>query len=689
MPPRFDSSRRRYADYRQRMRERGVVEAEHPEATPKRRRTRSFAQLFVAFWGILRGHRGVMLLSLLTLSVATALGLLSPLLTKFAFDYALTDTPGAAGMPRAVREFLGIGDPAAMSPQQIIDLRLHLLWIAGAALIVLALGAILFGMWGRWQVTRITKRLQAHLRRRVFEHAVRLPLTRVYALKSGGVASILREDAGGGAELTFSMIYNPWRAIITLAGGLAVMAIVDWRMLLGALALLPLIWMTHRTWIGRIRPVFRAIRRTRTGIDAHATEAFGGMRIVRGFTREQGEAGRFIRSAHFMARQEILAWWWSRGVEIAWQILIPAASAALLVYGGAQVVRDQMTIGDLVMFSTYLLYLLGPLEALASSATNMQNQLAGFDRVLDLLAEDREFAGGDGAPPRRLARSGVRGAITLDQVCFRYPKSGGVGVAGPAGAGAAGAPAGKAAAQGEDVLHDITLDVAAGETIALVGPSGAGKTTLINLIARFYDPTRGRVLLDGEDLRTIDVNDYRSLLGIVEQDVFLFDGTVGENIAYARRGASDDDIIAAARAAEAHDFITGFDGGYETLIGERGVRLSGGQKQRIAIARAILADPKILLLDEATSNLDSESERAIQKSLHKLMQGRTTFVIAHRLSTIRHADRIVVVEAGRIVEQGPHEDLVRSSGRYADLLRLQVEDLEGPGESREEAAWAR
>jgi ATP-binding cassette, subfamily B, bacterial len=677
MPPRSDSSRRRYADYRRRIRERGVAEAEHSESAPKRRRTRTFSQLFIAFWGILRGHRVVMLLSLLTLSVATGLGLLSPLLTKFAFDYALTDTPGPGGMPAPVRQVLGIGDPAAMSPQQLIDLRLHLLWIAGATLVGLALGAILFGMWGRWQVTRITKRLQAHLRRRVFEHAVRLPLTRVYALKSGGVASILREDAGGGAELTFSMIYNPWRAIITLAGGLTAMAIVDWRMLLGALALLPLIWMTHRAWIGRIRPVFRAIRRTRTGIDAHATEAFGGMRIVRGFTREQGEAGRFIRSAHYMARQEILAWWWSRGVEIAWQILIPVASAAVIVYGGAQVVRGTMTIGDVVMFSAYLLYLLGPLESLATSATNMQNQLAGFDRVLDLLAEEREFEGGKDV--RRLERSGVRGAITLDDVCFRYPKVVGDGRSAPVGP----------PEYGEEVLHHINLDVAAGETIALVGPSGAGKTTLINLVARFYDPTCGRVLLDGDDLRTIDVHDYRSLLGIVEQDVFLFDGTVAENIAYARRGAGEADIIAAARAAEAHDFITRFDRGYDTLIGERGVRLSGGQKQRIAIARAILADPKILLLDEATSNLDSESERAIQKSLHQLMEGRTTFVIAHRLSTIRHADRIVVLEAGRIVEEGPHEELVRSSGRYADLLRLQVEDLEGPGESAEEAAWVR
>ncbi|MFG0283951.1 MAG: ABC transporter ATP-binding protein [Phycisphaerales bacterium JB039] len=680
MIARPDSSRRRYADYRQRMRERGRADPEPdaPESPQKRRRTRSFFTLFAAFWGVLAGHRHMVALSLITLSVATGLGLLSPLVTKVAFDYVLTNTPGPAGLPEQAQKLLGLTDVAAMSPQAIIDLKLRLLWLCGGALVAIALGSIGFGMWGRWQTTRITKRLQASLRRRVFEHAVRLPLTRIYEIKSGGVASILREDAGGGAELTFSMIYNPWRAIITLIGGLVAMAIVDWRMLLGAIALFPLIWMTHKAWIGRIRPVFRAIRRTRTGIDAHATEAFGGMRIVRGFAREQGEAGRFIKGAHFMARQEILAWWWSRGVEIAWQILIPGASAAVLVYGGARVVRGDMTIGDVVMFSAYLLMLLGPLESLASSATNMQNQLAGFDRVLDLLEEKREFVGNGDA--KRVERADVAGAITLDHLWFAYPRT-------------QMTPDGRWIPRrnreeddrGPDVLKDICLEVAPGETIALVGPSGAGKTTLINLVARFYDPVRGSVQLDGTDLREIDVRDYRALLGIVEQDVFLFDGTVGENIAYARRGAAEDEIIAAARAAEAHGFITGFDKGYGTLIGERGVRLSGGQKQRIAIARAILADPRILLLDEATSNLDSESERAIQKSLRQLMQGRTTFVIAHRLSTIRHADRIVVLEGGQIVESGPHDELAARSGRYAQLLRLQVEDLTAGGEPIDQA----
>ena len=286
--------------------------------------------------------------------------------------------------------------------------------------------SVMVNIWGRWQTTRITKRVQLAYRKRVFDHAVRLPLHRVYDLKSGGVASILREDAGGVGDLVFSMIYNPSRAIFQLVGSLAVLAFVNWRLLLGAILLLPTVWLTHRTWINRIRPIFRDIRTTRQGIDAHAAEAFGGIRVVRAFGRRRAEAGRFTGDNHYMARQEIFAWWWMRGIDIAWSLLIPLASALLLWYGGGKVLSDMaavragtmtaheaFTTGDLVMFLAYLGALLGPIAVLAESATGLQNQLAGFDRTLDLLNEPVEMP----TTPDSVAvsRESVAGRITFDR----------------------------------------------------------------------------------------------------------------------------------------------------------------------------------------------------------------------------------------------------------------------------------
>jgi ATP-binding cassette subfamily B protein/subfamily B ATP-binding cassette protein MsbA len=664
------SSRRRYREYRERVKKRGNdaqaqgdVAASAPAPAPhhddakskRRKRTRSFRALFSAFWELLRGHRRLFIPILIALSVSTALGLVPMYGTKIVFDGVLASEPVRGTLP----DWLPIPHG-----------RRELLTMVVVAMVVLSILSEVFGLWSRWQTTRMTKRVQVSVRKRVFDHAVRLPLHRVYDLKSGGVASILREDAGGVADLIFSMLYNPYKAVFQLIGSLIILATVDWRLLLGALVLLPTVWLTHRTWIGRIRPLFRDIRSTRQQIDSHATEAFGGMRVVRSFSRQQFEAATFTRSGHLMARQEIFAWWWMRGVDVAWSILIPLASALLLYFGGMKVLSDMeklaaglitpgqaLTVGDLVMFLAYLAALLGPIAALAGSATALQNSLSGLDRVLDLLAEPVEMPAAPDAI--NVNRETAEGRITMRDVSFTY-----AGTESP-------------------VLHDVNLDVRPGEMIALVGPSGAGKTTLCNLVARFYDPTSGSVMLDGVDLRKITVESYRRLLGIVEQDTFLFDGTIADNIAYGRRGATMAEIEEAARLANAHDFITKLPGGYDAVIGERGVKLSGGQRQRLTIARAILADPKILILDEATSNLDTESERLIQGSLRTLMAGRTSFVIAHRLSTIAHADRILVLENGRIVEQGRHEELMSVSGRYRSMVDLQTSPPPQPKPKRE------
>ena len=491
------------------------------------------------------------------------------------------------------------------------------------------------------------------IRKQVFEHAARLPLHRIQELKSGGAASILRQDAGSVGELVFGMLYNPWRAVIQLIGSFLILAWVDWRLLIGALGVVPLVYFTHRTWIHRIRPQFRRVRAQREEVDSLTTESFGGMRVVRAFGRQHAETNRIMRGNHVMGRQELYAWWWSRAIEIVWETVMPLATAGLLVYGGWRVLQDALTMGDLMMFLVYVLMLLGPLATLAQSAAAFQNSLSGLDRVLDLLEEPREME--SDTETIQIQRSDFIGAIEFNNVSFSYPGA------------------------DDFALQDVNLSVEPGETIALVGPSGAGKTTICNLVARFYDPTTGVMLLDGTDLVEFDVESYRRLTGIVEQDVFLFDGTIAENIGYANRQATSDEVATAAQIANAAEFIDKLPHGYDTIIGERGVRLSGGQRQRLAIARAVLANPKILILDEATSNLDTESERLIQSSMAALMENRTCFVIAHRLSTIASADRIVVLENGRITEIGTHHSLMELGGRYHEMVIMQTNTATMPG----------
>ena len=650
LPLQRGSSGRRFRRYKDFLRERQLRNRTEPAhisfsgSTRSLKRTRSASRLFKVFLSMLGRHRPAVIFALVMLTFGTVLALLPPAATKLVIDYAFTGKP----LPSSITSWIPASWNIDANPER-------LLFFIAFALMIVAFASVGCGLTSRWQATKATRTLAVTIRKKVFDHAVRLPLTRVTELRSGGVASLLREDAGGIAELIFGMIYNPWRAVIQLVGILVILSFTDWRLLLGALALLPMVWFTHRTWIGRIRPLYRDIRSQRSNVDAHATEVFSGMRVVRAFGRDRSETSRFVSGNHMLTRQEIHAWWWSRITETIWALAVPIASAALLLYGGMQVLDGAITTGDLVMFLTYLVLLLGPIETLASSATSFQTNLAGLDRVLDLLDEPRELP--DPETPVKLDPRDIEGRIEIRDLSFAYPKS------------------------DQDVLHDINLTAQPGQLIAFIGASGAGKTTLSNLIARFFDPTGGSILLDGVDLRELTLEQYRSLIGIVEQDVFLFDGTIHDNIAFGRRGATREDVRAAAEAANAIEFIDKISSGFDTLIGERGVRLSGGQRQRLAIARAMLANPRILILDEATSNLDTESERLIQSSIDRLLKHRTTFAIAHRLSTIQHADQIVVLEGGTISACGTHAELQATSDRYRDMVAAQTAKAERPASS--------
>ena len=643
----IETSRRRFQDYRQTVRQRNESKqpatSHHGHARGGKKigdRQRGFLELFREFLRLVSGQRRTIIAALVLLSIGIGLRLIAPFGTKLAIDSALTSP--AKPLPPLVQSMMQWFNLSAaeVSP-------LQLLILITVTVVVVSLISTVVHLTSRWMATKSVNRAHVAIRRRVFDHAIHLPLHHVYEMKSGGVASLIREDAGGVGDLVFSMLYNPWRAVIQFIGSLIILMLVDWKLMVGGLLLLPIVWVTHRTWISRIRPLYRDVRKQRQRIDSNATETFGGIRVVRTFSRARSESGRFVREGDFLVRQQLFTWWWTRIIETIWEVIIPLASTGLLLYGGYQIINGELTLGDLMMFLVYLTMLLDPLATIAGSAVSFQNNLAGLDRILDVLEAEEELPSSENAITLDVGK--VSGAISIEGVSFAYPETEAM------------------------VLQDITVEIAAGQTVALVGRSGAGKTTFTNLIARFYDPNSGTICLDGKRLQDIRLSSYRSLLGIVEQDVFLFDGSIFENIAYARRHASLEEVRAAASAAAADDFITRLPDQYDSFIGERGVKLSGGQRQRIAIARAILADPQILILDEATSNLDSESEHLIQRSLRDLLQNRTAFVIAHRLSTIRNADKILVLDDGRIIEQGTHEQLLAKGGKYQDMVALQMQ----------------
>jgi ATP-binding cassette, subfamily B, bacterial len=423
---------------------------------------------------------------------------------------------------------------------------------------------------------------------------------------------------------------------------IAIFFYLSWKLAIAALIAMPPIALASMFYMRRARPVWRSIREDRSEIDGRVNETFGGIRVVRAFRREPREERGYATGHHTTIRKSLYA----EGVELTlgavWGFMIPATSLLIVWYGGLLYLRGEAQIGDIFAFQIYAVLLLQPIWSIVNSISQTQRALAAMERVFEVL--NRPLDKPD-APDAIDAPDQVK-AIDFENVTFEYRP-------------------------GTPVVKDFDLHVLGGSIVALVGPSGAGKTTLTDLVARFHDPTTGRVLLNGVDLRRLRLRGYRSLLAVVQQEVFLFDGSVRDNIAYGRRNVTDAQVEDAARRANAHEFIDRLPEKYNTLIGERGFKLSGGQRQRLSIARAILADPQILILDEATSNLDTESEQLIQASLAELFKGRTTFVIAHRLSTVAHADIIVAMDQGKIVEVGTHAELMERRGFYFDMVERQ------------------
>jgi ATP-binding cassette subfamily B protein/subfamily B ATP-binding cassette protein MsbA len=568
----------------------------------------------------LRPHRyavtGLFVLALLT----AGLQMIEPLFMRFMIDRVLL----ASGL-----------EPAARMT------RLHL---AGGLFVLVIVLSNLIGLLKDYRQRLLNVRVMLSLRRALFERLLHLPLPRLWDMKTGGILSRLTGDVDTTTGLLQMAIVSPALSVIRLVIAVVVLFNLNWRLALTALAILPGITVMSLIFSRRIRPIYRSLRKDVESIDGRVGETFSGIRVVRAFRGESRELLDYMLGRHTVLRKEMFAHRREMVIWTSWGLLLGAVNVVILWYGGWLNLTGGASVGDIMAFQWYTFLLLNPVWQLVNSFSELQRSLAAMERVFEVLAMEGDKPD---RPDARDAPALVR-EIRFEDVEFEYR-------------------------EGRPVVREFSVVVPGGSVVALVGRSGAGKTTVTDLVARFHDPTRGRIVVNGVDIRDFRLRSYRDLLAIVQQDVFLFDGSVRDNIAYGQHDATDAEIEDAARQANAHEFIVNLPEQYDTFVGERGVKLSGGQQQRLAIARALLARPQILILDEATSNLDTESEQLIQASMATLLAGRTTFVIAHRLSTIRRADLILLMENGRVIERGTHEELMSARGTYHAMVLRQME----------------
>ncbi|MEO8431823.1 MAG: ABC transporter ATP-binding protein [Acidobacteriota bacterium] len=506
---------------------------------------------------------------------------------------------------------------------------------------------------------KAAQRSITEMRRRIQSHVGRLSVNYFDDTKVGALLSRVMTDAEGIRNLVGTGLVEVVGGLVTAVLALVILFRLNSKLTFIALAVLSLFGFVLLFAFRTLRPLFRERSRINAEVSGRLTESFSGVRVVKAYRAERREALVFSKGVHRLFRNVAKTMTGFSAVAAFSTLLLGVVGVAIMWIGANDILGGRMTIGAFVSYTLYLGLLVGPVVQIVSIGSQITEAFAGLERIREVRNEITE----DADDLRRKPLGRVEGKVEFQDVTFEYEKD-------------------------VPVLRGISFVSEPGTSTALVGPSGSGKSTMIGLVAAFYRPTGGRILIDGQDLEDVRLSDYRAQLGVVLQDNFLFDGTILENIAYARPDASDEDVLRAARIARCDDFVEKLPERYETIVGERGIKLSGGQRQRVAIARAILADPRILILDEATSSLDSESEALIQEGLTELMRGRTTFVIAHRLSTIRKADAILVVEGGLVVERGRHEALLARGGRYADLYNrqygLEANLFRNPGETAEE-----